>query len=81
GRMGRLRIGVLSGGHRVAEKVMSLHELLDVSETELALAVGGVEEVPKIVSGLVASGAPITSVVLQKENIEDTFVRLCKNGN
>jgi ABC-2 type transport system ATP-binding protein len=80
-RTGRLRIGVLSGGHHVAERVVSPHELLDVSETELALAVGGIEDVPKIISDLVVGGAPITSVVLQKESIEDTFVRLYKNGN
>jgi len=73
---GRLRIGLLSGGNKIAERALSPNALLDASETELAVAVGDVEEVPSIVRNLVRGGAQITSVALQGEDIEDTFVRL-----
>jgi len=77
---GRLRIGLLSGGNNIAETALPPNALLDVTDTELAVAVANIEEIPDIVCSLVKSGARITSAVLQEENIEETFVRLYNKG-
>lgn len=77
---GRLRIGLLSGGDNIAETALPTETLLDVSDTELAVAVANIEEVPDIVCRLVKSGAQITSAVMQEEDIEETFVRLYNKG-
>ncbi len=77
---GRLRIGLLSGGNSLAETALPTEALLDVTDTELAVAVANIEEVPEIVCRLVKSGALITSATLQEEDIEETFVRLYNKG-
>jgi hypothetical protein len=41
------------------------------------IAVGDPDEVPEIVKDLAGDGARIMSVLLERENIEDVFVRLC----
>jgi len=76
----RLRIGLLSGGNNLAETALPTEALLDVSDTELAVAVDNIKEVPDIVCRLVKSGALITSATLQEEDIEETFVRLYNKG-
>jgi len=77
---GRLRIGLISGGNNIAERALAPNALLDVTDTELAVAVANIEEVPDIVCRLVKSGARITSAVVQEEDIEETFVRLYSKG-
>lgn len=77
---GRLRIGLISGGNNIAENALPANALLEATDTELAVAVTCVEEVPDIVCKLVKSGARITNAVLQEEDIEETFVRLYNKG-
>jgi hypothetical protein len=54
--------------------------VLEGSDTALVLAVRTPEEVPDIVNDLVQGGSRIMSVLLQRESIEEVFVRLCKEG-
>jgi hypothetical protein len=60
---------------------LSPSKVLDVSDTELGIAVDDVDEVPDIVSELVKGGARIKSVNLQTEDIEDIFLRLYNERN
>ncbi|UCG58752.1 MAG: ABC transporter ATP-binding protein [Phycisphaerales bacterium] len=77
---GRLLVGLESGGPRLAEALLPTSKVLEASETELALAVDDPAEVPDIVAKLARGGARITSVMLQHEDIEETFLRLCNEG-
>lgn len=78
---GRLRVELASNGSTIADKLLPPSKVLDVSDTELIIAVSGVEDVPNIVRSLVKVGADITSVILQIENIEDVFLRLYNERN
>jgi len=81
GQAGRLRVELVSNGNDIAEKLLSPSEILGVSDTELEIAVSNPEEVPDIVSNLAKGGARITGVLLQRENIEDVFLRLYNERN
>jgi ABC-2 type transport system ATP-binding protein len=76
GQAGRLRVELASNGIDVAQKLLSPGKLLSASETELVIAVEDDDEVPDIVRSLAEGGARITSVLLQREDIEDVFLRL-----
>jgi hypothetical protein len=65
---------------QVAQKLSSALHVLEVSDTEMAIAINDPDEVPDIVSRLVQGGARIRSVLLQREDIEEVFLRLCKEG-
>jgi len=81
GHLGRLRVELVSNGNQIAKKLLPPAILLSASETELVIAVGEDDEVPDIVSSLAKGGARITSVLLQREDIEDVFLRLYKERN
>jgi ABC-type multidrug transport system ATPase subunit len=81
GRVGRLRVELTSNANQIAKKILPPAKLLSGSETELVIAVGDDDEVPDIVSSLVKGGARITSVLLQREDIEDVFLRLYNERN
>ena len=78
---GQLRVELVSNGVGVAERLLSPSKVLTVSDTELVIAIGDPDEVPDIVCDLARGGARITGVLLQRENIEDVFVRLCHEGD
>jgi ABC-2 type transport system ATP-binding protein len=78
---GRLRIELVSNGNNIAEKLLSPSKIISVSDTELEISVSNTEEVPDVVSNLVTNGARITGVLLQRENIEDVFLRLYNERN
>ncbi|MBA7619600.1 Vitamin B12 import ATP-binding protein BtuD [subsurface metagenome] len=78
---GLLRVELVSNGNDIAEKLLSPSKILGVSDTELEIAINDPEEVPKIVSNLAKGGARITGVLLQRENIEDVFLRLYNERN
>ncbi len=78
---GQLRVGVVSSGEAVAQTALLASRVVNVTDTELMIAIGDADEVPDIVSDLVTNGARITGVVLKRENIEDLFLRLCGEGN
>ncbi|MEN6428361.1 MAG: ABC transporter ATP-binding protein [Phycisphaerales bacterium] len=77
GQAGRLHVGLVSEGCRIAATVPQTWQVLDASETELTIAVCDPAQVPDLVTCLVQSGARITSVALRREDIEETFLRLC----
>jgi ABC-2 type transport system ATP-binding protein len=79
-RAGRLHVELVSNGHAVAARLLPASRVLDVSETELAVAVSDPEEVPDLVRDLAQGGARIRSVRLQREDIEEVFLRLCQEG-
>ena len=78
GQAGRLRVELVSNGRHVAEALLPASQVLEVSDTELVIAVNDPADVPDIVANLAKGGARITSVLLQKEDIEEVFVRLCQ---
>ena len=80
GEAGCLRVGVVSNGGRIAQTLLPAGRVLDASDTELLLSVSDPAEVPDIVAGLAQGGARITSVFLQKADIEEIFLRLCQEG-
>lgn len=81
GRIGRLRVELTSNGNQIAKKLLPPSKLISSSETKLVIAVGDDDEVPDIVSSLVKGGARITSVLLQREDIEDVFLQLYDERN
>jgi len=80
GQAGRLHVEVVSNGRQVAERLAPPSRVLDVSDTELVISISDAEEVPDIVRDLVQGGARVREVLLQRESIEEVFLRLCKEG-
>jgi ABC-2 type transport system ATP-binding protein len=76
-RAGQLRVELISDGCNIAKRLLPAEKVLGASDTELMIAVGDPEEVPEIVKNMAGDGAQIMSVLLERENIEDVFVRLC----
>ena len=81
GRIGRLRVELTSNGNQIAKKLLPPSKLISSSETKLVIAIGDDNEVPDIVGSLVKGGARITSVLLQREDIEDVFLQLYDERN
>ncbi|UCE50148.1 MAG: ABC transporter ATP-binding protein [Phycisphaerales bacterium] len=81
GTAGQLRVELVSNGQTIAEKLLPASKVISASDTELVIAVEYEEEVPDIVCDLAKGGARIKSVLLQKEDIEDVFLRLYKERN
>ncbi|UCF17861.1 MAG: ABC transporter ATP-binding protein [Phycisphaerales bacterium] len=81
GTAGQLRVELVSNGHSIAEKLLPASKVISASDTELVIAVEYEEEVPDVVCDLAKGGARIKSVLLQKEDIEDVFLRLYDERN
>lgn len=75
-KTGLLRIGLISGQASVEPETLADHTVMEVSDSELVLEVEGEEETADIINELVRLGVRIKSVSLQKEDIEDVFIRL-----
>jgi ABC-2 type transport system ATP-binding protein len=80
GQAGKLHVELVSNGRQVAERLSGPDRVLEVSDTELVIGISDPDEVPDIVSDLVQGGARVRSVLLQREDIEEVFLRLCKEG-
>ena len=77
---GQLRIELVSGGEEIAKRLLPAAKVLGATDKELLIAIADPDEVPDLVRDLAAGGARIMSVILQRENIEDVFLRLCNEG-
>ncbi len=80
GQAGRLHVELVSNGRQVAEKLSPPDRVLEASDTELTIGIDDPDEVPDVVRDLVQGGARIRGVLLQGEDIEQVFLRLCKEG-
>ena len=80
GQAGKLHVELVSNGRQIAERLSGPDRVLEVSDTELVIGINDPDEVPDIVRDLVQGGARIRSVLLQGEDIEQVFLRLCKEG-
>jgi len=76
GQIGRLHIDFLPGSPPIAQEMLTPYRPLEKSEAGLVVGVAGVQDVPQVVNSLVKAGAQITSVALETQDIEQTFVRL-----
>ncbi len=74
---GRLRVELVSGGTQIAERLLPASKVLSASDTELVIGLSDPQEVPDVVCDLVKGGARITGVLLQSDDIEEVFLRLC----
>ena len=74
---GKLCVDLVSGGNEIARKLLPASKVLSVTDTELVIGLGDPREVPDIVCDLAKGGARITGVLMQSENIEEVFLRLC----
>ena len=81
GQAGQLRVELVSDGHSITEKLLPASKIISTSDTELLVAVEDEEEVPDIVCDLAKGGARIRGVSLQKEDIENVFLRLYEERN
>ena len=72
----RLHITLESDGTHIAETVLSAYQVFEVSETGLDIAVSDTHKIPDIVTLLTGGGARITGVWLQKQDVENAFLRL-----
>jgi ABC-2 type transport system ATP-binding protein len=89
GGAGQLRVelahptdgGPVSDGHSIAERLLPASKIISASDTELLIAIEYEEEVPDIVCDLAKGGARIKGVSLQKEDIEEVFLRLYQERN
>ena len=77
---GQLRIELVADGVAIGERLLPASKVISVTNTELVLAIADPDEVPDLVRDLAAGGARIMSVLWQRENIEDVFLRLCNEG-
>lgn len=77
---GQLRVELVSNGVDIAERLLPASKVLSVTDKELIIAVADPDEVPELVSDLAKGGARMMSVLLQRDNIEDLFLRLCNEG-
>jgi len=77
----RLHIALESGGGQIAETLLSAHQVFDVTETGLNIAIQDTHEIPDIVTLLTSGGARITGVWLQKQDVEDAFLRLYEGNS
>lgn len=77
---GQLRVELAPQGAFSARAVLPDAKILKACDTELVIAIRDPEEVPELVSKLVLGGARIMGVLLQRESIEDVFLRLCHEG-
>ncbi len=80
GQAGKLHVELVSDGRQVAERLSPAGRVLEASDTEIVVAINDADEVPNIVCDLVRGGARIRGVLLQREDIEEVFLRLCKGG-
>jgi len=78
GQAGCLRVGLESGGAEIARALPPGSRVLEASETELLLALSAPGQVPELVAELARRGARITHVIPQTADIEEVFVRLCR---
>ena len=76
GQTGRLHIEFLPEGPHLGEELPAPCRLLERSETRVIVAVDGLRDVPNVVSSLVKAGVLITAVALERQDVEQTFVRL-----
>ena len=74
----RLHVQFLSADADISEASVAPHRLLELSQTQAKIGVGSIEDVPAVVSSLVKAGARIADAHLETEDVEDTFVRLCR---
>jgi ABC-2 type transport system ATP-binding protein len=79
-KAGQLRVELVSGAEDVAKRVLPAPKVLSVNDKELVIAISDPDQVPNLVCDLAKGGARIMSVLLQRENIEDVFLRLCNEG-
>jgi len=77
GHAGRLHVELAPNSDPIARNVLSQWNVLDKSNGKLTIALTDPAEAPDIVSDLAHAGARITGVLLQRENIEEAFLRLC----
>jgi len=77
---GQLRVELVSGGTEIAERLLPASKVLSVTDKELMIAIADPGEVPDLVRDLAKGGARMMSVLLQRDNIEDLFLRLCNEG-
>ncbi len=77
---GQLRVVLVSGGTEIAERLLPAAKVLSVTDKELVIAISDPGEVPDLVRDLAKGGARMMSVLLQRDNIEDLFLRLCNEG-
>jgi hypothetical protein len=75
-----VRVGLVSGGVEIAGTLQPASRVLEASETELLLALSDPGEVPDLVAELARGGARITRVIPQTADIEEVFLRLCREG-
>jgi ABC-2 type transport system ATP-binding protein len=80
GQAGCVRVGLVSGGVEIAGTLQPASRVLEASETELLLALSDPGEVPDLVAELARGGARITRVIPQTADIEEVFLRLCREG-
>jgi len=74
---GKLCVELVSGGNEIAQKLLPASKVLSASDTELVIGLSDPREVPDMVCDLAKGGARITGVLMQTENIEEVFLRLC----
>jgi ABC-2 type transport system ATP-binding protein len=78
GQGGRLCIGLESGGRRVAGILPAAWQVVEASDTDVVIALGGPAEIADVVACLAKADLRITRVLMQKEDVEETFLRLAK---
>lgn len=81
GKQALLKIGILSGKESTIRQALPAYTLVDVSDSELLVAVDSDEQIADIVSKLVSTGVRIKSVTMHQEDIEDVFLRLYRKGH
>jgi ABC-type multidrug transport system ATPase subunit len=72
---GRLRIEFLPGGPPQDDMLRGL-DVVEISESHLSIQIKDPSEIPPIVGMLAKAGVPIVGVRMEKEDMEETFMRL-----
>lgn len=73
---GKLRVELVSDGKRHAAILSEKYTVLSATDTEISIDLPAFSDVPGIVHGLALENASIMGVEVQKDGIEDMFLRL-----
>jgi ABC-2 type transport system ATP-binding protein len=78
---GRLSVGLEFDGRRVAQILPSAWQVVEASDTDVVIALSDPRDIADVVACLAKAGLHITRVLMQREDVEETFLRLAKRGD
>jgi ABC-2 type transport system ATP-binding protein len=77
---GRLSVGLESDGRRVAQILPATWPVIEASDTDVVITLNDPRDIADVVACLAKADLRITRVLLEKEDVEETFLRLARKA-